>query len=39
MGCIQWEVGVEVDTRSRMCHGSWEVWVHGVSAIICVSEL
>jgi len=28
------EVGVEVDTRSRMCHGGWEVWVQGVSAII-----
>ena len=33
------EVGVEVDTRSRMCHGGWEVWVHGISAIICISEL
>ena len=33
------EVGGEVDTRSRMCHGGWEVWVHGVSAIICISEL
>jgi len=31
-----------VDTRPRMCHGGWEVWVHGVSAItnrICISEL
>ena len=28
-----------MDTRSRMCHGGWEVWVHGVSAIICISEL
>ena len=26
-------------TRSRMCHGGWEVWVHGVSAIICMSKL
>ena len=26
-------------TRSRMCHGGWEVWVHGVSAIICMSNL
>jgi len=33
------EVGGEVDTRSRMCHGGWEVWVHGVSASICISEL
>jgi len=33
------EVGVEVDTRSRMCHGGWEVWVHGVSAIICIVEI
>ena len=22
-----------------MCHGGWEVWVHVVSAIICISEL
>jgi len=22
-----------------MCHGGWEVWVHGFSAIICISEL
>jgi len=22
------EVGGEVDTRSRMCCGGWEVWVH-----------
>jgi len=28
-----------VDTRSRMCHGGWEVWVHRVSAIIYISEL
>jgi len=21
--------------RSGMCYGGWEVWVHGVSAIIC----
>jgi len=33
------EVGGEVDTRSRMCHRGWEVWVHGISAIICISEL
>jgi len=33
------EVGYEVDTRSSMCHGGWEVWVHGVSVIICISEL
>jgi len=26
-------------TRSRMCHGGWEVWVHGDAVIICVSEL
>ena len=30
MGCIQWAgglgcVGGEVVTRSRMCHGGWEV--------------
>jgi len=36
MGCIQWySIRGEVGTRSRMCHGDWEVWVHGVSAIIC----
>jgi len=29
------EVGVEVDTRSRMCHRGWVGWVHGDSAIIC----
>jgi len=28
------EVGGEVDTRFPMCHGGWEVWVHGVTAII-----
>ena len=22
-----------------MCHGGWEVWVHGGSAIVCISEL
>ena len=26
-------------TRSHMCHGGWEVWVHGVYAIICMSKL
>jgi len=36
MGCIQWySTGSEVGTRSHMCHGGWEVWVLGVSAIIC----
>ena len=30
------EVGVEVDTRYRMCHGGWEVWVHGGCSIICI---
>ena len=30
------EVGGEVGTRSRMCLGSWEVWVHGVSATIYI---
>ena len=30
------EVGGEMDTRSRMCHGGWNVWVHGGdSVIIC----
>ena len=28
-----------MDARSRMCHGGWEVWVHGVSASVCISEL
>ena len=28
-----------MDTRSRLCHGGWEVWVHGVCAIVCISEL
>jgi len=34
-GLIQYTVdstGGEVGTRSRMCHGGWEVWV---STIIC----
>ena len=26
-------------TRSLTCHGGWEGWVHGVSAIICMSKL
>ena len=25
--------------RSHMCHGGWEVCVHGDAAIICVSKL
>jgi len=28
------EVGGEVRTRSRMCHGGWEVWVHGGGTLI-----
>jgi len=32
-------LGVEVDMRARRCRGGWEVWVHGVSTIICISEL
>ena len=28
------EVGGEVGTRSRMCHGGWVVWVHGDSTIV-----
>ena len=27
------EVGGEVGTRSRMCHGGWEVWVHEYNTI------
>jgi len=27
-------VGGEVGTRSRKCHGGWEVWVHGDAAIL-----
>jgi len=26
-----------VGTRSHMCHGGWEVWVHGVTAIMYIS--
>ena len=26
-------------TRFRMCHGGWEVCVHGVSVIIYMSKL
>ena len=30
------EVGGEVGTRYRMCHGGWEVWVQGGDcAIMC----
>ena len=28
-----------MDTRSHMCRGGWEVWVHGDAAIICMSML
>ena len=36
MGYIQWySTGGEVGTRSHVCHGGWEVWLLGVSAIIC----
>jgi len=32
------EVGVEVGTRSCMCHRCWVGWVHGDSAIMyCVT--
>jgi len=27
-------VGGGVGTRSRMCYGGWEVWVHGGAAIL-----
>jgi len=33
------KVGGDVGTRSYMCHRGWVVWVQGVSAFICVSEL
>jgi len=33
------EVGGEEGKRTRRCHGVWEVWVHWVSAIICMSKL
>ena len=34
MVCVKWySTGSEVGTRSRMCHGGWEVL--GVSTIIC----
>ena len=40
MGCMQcYSTGGEVGTSSRMCHGVWKVWVHGVSAIICIPEI
>ena len=29
------DVGDEVGTRSRMCHGGWG-WVHGVTAIMYI---
>jgi len=28
-----------VGTKSCICHRGWEVWVYGVSGIICISEL
>jgi len=35
MGCIQWyNTRGEVGTRSRMCYGGWEVWIHGDAAIL-----
>jgi len=35
MGCIQWySTGCEVGTRSHMCHGVWEVWVHGGTLLL-----
>ena len=30
------EVGGEVGTRSPMCHGGWEVWVHGGTLLLYV---
>jgi len=30
------EVGDEVDTRYRICHGGWEVWVHGGTLLLYV---
>ena len=33
------DVGDGVGTRSHMCRGGWEVWVHGVTAIISMSML
>ena len=32
-GVYSGEVGGEVGTRSRMCHGGWEVWVHEYDTI------
>ena len=29
------EVGDEVGTRSRVCHGGWAVWVQGGTAVMC----
>ena len=33
------DVGGEVGTRSRMCHGGWKVWVQGGLCyyILCLS--
>jgi len=28
-----------VGTRFCMCHGVWEVWVQGLTDIVCISEL
>ena len=36
---VLYSKGVAVSTRTLMCHGSWELWVHGVSAIICMPKL
>jgi len=40
MGCIQWySTGGEVDMRSRMCHGGWEVWVLGGTQLLYVMSM
>ena len=30
------DVGDELGTRSRTCHGGWGVWVHGVTAVMYI---
>ena len=32
------EVGGEVGTRSRMCHGGWVVWVQGGTVLFYVKS-
>jgi len=38
MGYMQWGGRRWGGHEILLCHGVWEVWVHGVSAVICISR-